>query len=104
MLTAGGHREVEYVRDDDEIAAYGLMEKATVALRAVWAWDSYREIRRLLQKETPDIAHFYNTFTLVSPGAYYACREADVPVVQTLRKYRIRGVRKGRESALLVCH
>jgi glycosyltransferase involved in cell wall biosynthesis len=89
LLTAAGHRVLEYVRDNDEIAAYGLWQKGTLALRTVWAWDSYREIQALLRRERPDVAHFHNTFPLVSPAAYYACREAGVPVVQTLHNYRL---------------
>jgi glycosyltransferase involved in cell wall biosynthesis len=80
---------VEYSRHNDEIASYGLGQKATLAARTVWAWDSFREIKALLERERPDVAHFHNTFPLISPAAYYACREAGVPVVQTLQNYRL---------------
>jgi glycosyltransferase involved in cell wall biosynthesis len=89
VLSSAGHRVVEYVRDNGEIAAYGLWHKGTLGLRTVWAWDSYREIRRVLRAEKPHVAHFQNTFPLISPAAYYACREAGVPVVQTLHNYRL---------------
>jgi len=89
LLARAGHRVVEYVRDNDEIAPYGLWQKATLGLRTVWAWDSYREIKALLEREKPDLAHFHNIFPLISPAAYYACREAGVPVVQTLHNYRL---------------
>ena len=39
--------------------------------------------------EKPDVAHFHNTFSLISPAAYYACEEMGVPVVQTLHNYRL---------------
>jgi glycosyltransferase involved in cell wall biosynthesis len=35
------------------------------------------------------VAHFHNTFLRISPSAYYACRAAGVPVVQTLHNYRL---------------
>jgi glycosyltransferase involved in cell wall biosynthesis len=89
VLRAAGHWVVEYIRHNDEIKDYGLGSKATLPLRTVWAWDSYREIKALLARERPDLAHFQNTFPLISPAAYYACREAGVPVVQTLRNYRL---------------
>jgi len=76
-------------RDNDEIAAYRLIERASLGPRTVWAWDSYGQIRALLRVKKPDVAHFDNTFPLISPAAYYACREAGVPVVQTLRNYRL---------------
>jgi len=89
LLLDAGHRVVEYSRHNDEIAGYGLWQKATLAPRTVWAWDSYREIKSLLESERPDAAHVHNTFPLISPAAYDACRDADVPVVQTLHNYRL---------------
>ena len=89
VLRAAGHRVVEYFRHNDEIKHYGLGSRTTLPLRTVWAWDSYRQIKALLARERPDVAHFQNTFPLISPAAYYACREADVPVVQTLQNYRL---------------
>ncbi len=89
LLVRAGHTVVEYVRDNDEIAAYTRIEKASLGPRTIWAWDSCSQIRALLRAEKPDVAHFDNTFPLISPGVYYACREAGVPVVQTLRNYRL---------------
>lgn len=63
--------------------------RVAAGLKTTWAWDSYREIKTLLKREKPDVAHFHNTFPLISPAAYYACREAGVPVVQTLHNYRL---------------
>lgn len=89
LLSRAGHSVIEYVRDNDEITAYGLSQKKTLGLRTVWAWDSHRKIKALLRRERPDVAHFHNTFPLISPAAYYACREAGVPAVQTLHNYRL---------------
>jgi glycosyltransferase involved in cell wall biosynthesis len=89
LLIERGHQVVEYLRDNNEIAAYGRFRKATLTARTVWAWDSVRDLRTLLRREKPDLAHFHNTFPLISPAAYYVCREAGVPVVQTLHNYRL---------------
>jgi glycosyltransferase involved in cell wall biosynthesis len=35
------------------------------------------------------VAHFHNTFPLVSPAGYYAAKAEGVPVVQTLHNYRL---------------
>ncbi len=37
----------------------------------------------------PDLAHFHNTFPLISPSAYYALRRQHVPIVQTLSNFRL---------------
>jgi glycosyltransferase involved in cell wall biosynthesis len=49
----------------------------------------FREVRRIIRAEDIQIAHFHNTFPLVSPSAYYAARAENVPVVQTLHNYRL---------------
>lgn len=89
LLIAAGHQVIVYTRHNDEIEEYGLWDKATLGLRTVWAWDSARELRKLMEREKPDLAHFHNTFPLISPSAYSACQEAGVPVVQTLHNYRL---------------
>ncbi len=89
LLSAAGHTVVEYLRNNNEISGYGALARATLAPRSVWAWDSCRELRAFLKSEQPHLAHFHNTFPLISPAAYYACRKAGVPVVQTLHNYRL---------------
>ncbi|MFA5688383.1 MAG: glycosyltransferase family 4 protein [Kiritimatiellales bacterium] len=66
--------------------ALGLL---SVAFKTVWNRKTYREFRKLLHKEQPDVVHCHNTFPLVSPSIYWACAHAKVPVVQTLHNYRL---------------
>ncbi len=89
MLLAANHTVVSYTRDSNEIDSYGGWHRSTLALRTIWARDSHREIRSLLAREAPDVAHFTNTFPLISPSAYYACRKERVPVVQSIHNYRL---------------
>jgi len=89
LLRAAGHTVIEYLRDNNEISGYSTLAKAVLAPRSIWAWDICRAIKHLMEKEKPDLAHFHNTFPLISPAAYYACRKAGVPVIQTLHNYRL---------------
>ncbi|MBW2494347.1 MAG: glycosyltransferase family 4 protein [Deltaproteobacteria bacterium] len=89
MLEAAGHSVVSYTRDSKEIEDFGPWQRAALAPAAVWARDSHREIGELIAREAPDVAHFTNTFPLISPSAYYACRDARVPVVQSIHNYRL---------------
>ena len=69
-------------------AVHGL--RSLVAARdAVWSVGFQRRLIECLRQSRPDVAHFHNTFFQVSPAAYYACRDAGVPVVQTLHNYRL---------------
>jgi len=89
LLRTAGHKVVQFTRDNSEIAAYGPVERASLAFRTLWNQESYAELRAVIHKERPDIAHCHNFLPLVSPAAYYACRSAGVPVVQTLHNYRL---------------
>lgn len=89
LLESAGHKVVEYIRDNEEIDDYGLWQTITLAARTTWAWDSHRYLGDLLAREKPDLAHFHNTFPLISPSAYYACSSAGVPVIQTLHNPRL---------------
>src|ERR1700690_3316999 len=74
LLESNGHQVPVYIRQNDEIKGYGPVEKASLPFRTVWAWDSSKQMRKLVDTEKPDVVHFHNTFPLVSPSAYSACR------------------------------
>jgi glycosyltransferase involved in cell wall biosynthesis len=89
ILRARGIRVTEYIRHNKEIAEYGALQKITLAARTVWSREANRELRRILDEVKPDVAHFGNTFPLLSPSVYYECAAAGVPVVQQLDNPRL---------------
>jgi glycosyltransferase involved in cell wall biosynthesis len=89
ILRRHGHEVVTYTRSNEEIDTRGIISKARLLASTVWAEDSYEAVTRLIQAERPGIAHFQNIFPLISPSVYYACRRQGVPVVQSLRNYRL---------------
>lgn len=89
LLRNHGVDVVTYKRHNDEINEYGLWDKSVLPFRNIWSNRTYNEIKELIKKERPDIAHFHNIFYLISPSAYYACKELGVSVVQTLHNFRI---------------
>ena len=86
LLRNHGHEVVEYVEDNHNIASRSQLN---VALQTVWSWDSYQKIKNTLRRERPQIAHFHNTFPLLSPAIYYACHEEKIPVIQSLDNPRL---------------
>jgi glycosyltransferase involved in cell wall biosynthesis len=86
LLEAHGHRVVRYTLHNDSIAD---MSRPELAKATVWNGATYRELRALIGREQPQVAHFHNTFPLISPAAYYAAQAEGVPVVQTLHNYRL---------------
>jgi glycosyltransferase involved in cell wall biosynthesis len=89
LLRRAGHGILEYTRSNSEFDAASLSRYPRLALNTVWSRRAYRDLRALLLRDRPDLAHFHNTFPLISPSAYYACADAGVPVVQTLHNYRL---------------
>jgi glycosyltransferase involved in cell wall biosynthesis len=86
LLRANGVEVITYQRHNDDIleTAARLRSAATM----VWSKETYRQLRALIKKEKTDLAHFHNIWYLISPSAYYACRDAGIPVVQTLHNFR----------------
>jgi glycosyltransferase involved in cell wall biosynthesis len=78
---------VLYEKHNDRIS--GTLNRAKTVSDSVWSKKTYQEVSELIEKEKPDIAHFHNIWYLISPSAYAACREAGVPVVQTLHNFRM---------------
>jgi glycosyltransferase involved in cell wall biosynthesis len=89
MLKNAGHDTVLYRRSNWDVNGYRGLRKIVLAKRTVWASDTKREFLQLLQSEKPEVVHVHNTFVMISPSIYSACREAGVPVVQTLHNYRL---------------
>ncbi|MBV9086230.1 MAG: glycosyltransferase family 4 protein [Acidobacteriaceae bacterium] len=89
LLKSFGHEVLEYVRTNDELKHCNSWQYPAAALKTIWAWDTVRDLRHILAREKPDIAHFHNTFPLVSPAAYYACRDAGTKVIQNLDNARL---------------
>ncbi len=65
------------------------MNSLTLARSTLWNKSIARELQKIVRRVRPDIIHFHNTFSLISPAAYYAARAERIPVVQTLHNYRL---------------
>lgn len=88
LLEGGGHEVITYERHSDHIGA-SAGQRISVSLQATWSSKTYRDLIDLIDQHRPDVAHFHNTFPMVSPSAYRACQASSVPVVQTLHNYRL---------------
>lgn len=89
MLRAFGHEVIEYRRSNKELKRFGLWKRLCFYLWDIYfSRKTYDEVRGLIAREKPDVAHFHNTFFLIGPAAYQACFDEGIPVVQTLHNYR----------------
>src|SRR5262249_30832987 len=86
LLARHGH-EVELLEEDNR--RVGELGKTRTAMRALWSPEALRLICTKLRAGGVDILHVQNFFPLWSPSVYYAAARCRVPVVQTLRNYRL---------------
>lgn len=86
LLRSHGHIVERFQRHNDELAS---LSSASAAVDTVWSGRSVATLRTVLRRFRPDVVHFHNTFPLISPSAYWAVREANLPVVQTLHNFRL---------------
>jgi glycosyltransferase involved in cell wall biosynthesis len=63
--------------------------KISTALLTPYSPSARRLVAGRIRSFRPDIVHVHNFFPRLSPSVYDACRDARVPVIQTLHNYRI---------------
>jgi glycosyltransferase involved in cell wall biosynthesis len=86
LLRDHGHQVDVYEEDNDRVSQLGHLQ---VAARTVWSVESYHKVRKILQQSDYDLIHVQNFFPLISPSVYYAAQAEGVPVIQSLRNYRL---------------
>lgn len=86
MLRSYGH-DVETLEEHSK-GISGVLDKALVALNLIFSPRSYFRVKRALRSFNPDIVHVHNFFPLITPAVFFACRNAGIPVVQTLHNFR----------------
>lgn len=86
LLEAYGHHVIRYEQDSRETEDVSAVR---LAARSVWSVGDHREIGDIVRREQVRVAHFHNTFPLISPAAHHAARGAGAAVVQTLHNFRL---------------
>jgi glycosyltransferase involved in cell wall biosynthesis len=86
LLRDMGHQVYTHEESNARIATLG---SANLALRTIWSFESFQTVRQKLQQTRCDLVHVQNFFPLISPSVYYAAKAEGVPVVQTIRNYRL---------------
>lgn len=89
LLESAGVQVVAYTKSNDDVDERDRRQVLRTVAHMSWSRQTYDRLTRLLRHEKPDVAHFHNTFPLITPSAYAACRDLGVPVVQTLHNYRL---------------
>ncbi|WP_373528985.1 glycosyltransferase family 4 protein [Nostoc sp.] len=86
LLQQMGHEVETYEENNDRIADLGAVR---TAIKTVWSMEAYKTLRHQLKAQVYDLVHVQNFFPLISPSVHYAAHAEGVPVIQTLRNYRL---------------
>lgn len=84
-------REHEHIVDtfEEDNTRVSSLNSLTLATKTIWSSETYQNVHARLQRHKYDIVHVQNFFPLISPSVHYAAYDQGVPVVQTLRNYRL---------------
>jgi glycosyltransferase involved in cell wall biosynthesis len=86
ILQEMGHQVEVYEENNNRLTDIGL---ARLAFKTIWSVESYEILSRRLRELKYNVVHVQNSFPLISPSVYYAAKAENVPVIQTLRNYRL---------------
>jgi len=89
LLAARGHDVVNYRRSNAELDRLSPLGKLALPARMIWSEESVRQLRSVIRDYRPDVAHFHNTFMMITPAAYYLCAGMGVPVIQSMHNPRL---------------
>ena len=86
LLASRGHEVVQYSVHNDQVNS---ISRLALGYRTIWSQPAYRDVRKAIATNRPEVVHVHNTLPLLSPSVYYAASAEGVPVVQTLHNYRL---------------
>ncbi len=75
--------EIEYGRE------IGLKEKVLQATKVIYSFEAQRNLKRLIDKTRPDVAHAHNIYHHISPAIFSTLKDAGVPVVMTAHDLKL---------------
>lgn len=86
LLADRGHEVIRYELHNNSIKSTG---KLKLARNTIWNPRSAESIQLLVRYNQVEVAHFHNTFPVMSPSVYRAARDEGAAVVQTLHNFRL---------------
>jgi glycosyltransferase involved in cell wall biosynthesis len=86
LLADRGHEVIRYELHNNSIKS---TDKLKLARNTIWNPQSAKSIRLLVRRNQIEVAHFHNTFPVMSPSVYRAARDEGAAVVQTLHNFRL---------------
>jgi glycosyltransferase involved in cell wall biosynthesis len=88
VLEQNGH-EVRLVMKSSRVLENSILKRLSAFWGGIYNIHAYREMRRLMEKDQPDVVHIHSVYPMFSPSVLVACRRMNVPVVMTVHSHNL---------------
>lgn len=88
VLAQNGH-EPRLVMKSSRVLENSILKRMNAFWGGVYNVSAYREMRRLIEMDRPDVVHVHSVYPMFSPSVLVACRRANVPVVMTVHSHNL---------------
>lgn len=88
VLTKNGHQSRLIMKSSRDLERR-VLKRICAFWGGVYNVRTYYEMRRLLDKERPDIVHVHSVYPMFSPSVLVACCRGGVPVVMTVHSHNL---------------
>jgi glycosyltransferase involved in cell wall biosynthesis len=88
VLEQNGH-EVRLVMKSSRVLENSILRRINAFWGGVYNIRAYREMRRLIENDRPDVVHVHSVYPMFSPSILVACRRSNVPVVMTVHSHNL---------------
>lgn len=89
LLAEHGHDVRTFVRDNRSLSLDSVADRVGAVRDAVWSRKVASELSAELSQFRPDVVHVQNFFPSLSPSVIAAAADAGIPVIYSLRDYRL---------------
>jgi glycosyltransferase involved in cell wall biosynthesis len=88
VLVQNGH-ETRLVMKSSRVLENSILKRMNAIWGGVYNFWAYREMRRLIDRDRPDVVHVHSVYPMFSPSILVACRHRNVPVVMTVHSHNL---------------
>ncbi len=88
VLNQNGH-ETQLVKKSSRVLENSILRRANAFWSGIYNFSAYREMRRMIEKDRPDVVHVHSVYPMFSPSVLVACRRMNVPVVMTVHSHNL---------------
>ncbi|MFD1615867.1 glycosyltransferase family 4 protein [Gelatiniphilus marinus] len=88
LLEEAGHKVVTYFRSSEELETM-FLGKLKALIFSIFNPKSFRDLKKIIKAEQPDLIHIHNLYPLISPSVLPYLKTFKLPIIMTVHNYRL---------------